>query len=220
MSISIRRAQVEDLMAMQAANLTCLPENYQMKYYLYHILSWPQLSFVAEDHKGKIVGYVLAKMDEEEQGEPHGHITSLAVMRSYRKLGLATRLMNQSQKAMVESFDAYYVSLHVRVGNRAALKLYKDTLQFKIHDVEAKYYADHEDAYGMRKELKEPKKKETAVKQIAGGKAEETQPKKKVLALEEAKKDNKQEIEEGAAGAPSTTSGAAPKKKKKKPKKK
>lgn len=49
-------------MQMQHTNLTCLPENYQMKYYFYHLLSWPQLSYVAEDHKGRIVGYVLAKM--------------------------------------------------------------------------------------------------------------------------------------------------------------
>lgn len=47
---------------MQRANLTCLPENYQMKYYFYHLMSWPQLSYVAEDGKGRIVGYVLAKM--------------------------------------------------------------------------------------------------------------------------------------------------------------
>lgn len=47
---------------MQQANLLCLPENYQMKYYLYHMLCWPQLSQVAVDAKGQIVGYVLAKM--------------------------------------------------------------------------------------------------------------------------------------------------------------
>ena len=47
---------------MQHCNLLCLPENYQMKYYMYHELSWPQLSYVAEDEDGKIVGYVLAKM--------------------------------------------------------------------------------------------------------------------------------------------------------------
>ena len=50
------------VLQMQHCNLSCLPENYQMKYYFYHILSWPQLLYVAEDHKGKIVGYVLAKM--------------------------------------------------------------------------------------------------------------------------------------------------------------
>lgn len=67
---------------MQACNLQNLPENYQMKYCeyfltatnfnqeilmsvfldLYHLLTWPQLSYVAEDHKGRIVGYILAKM--------------------------------------------------------------------------------------------------------------------------------------------------------------
>lgn len=29
---------------------------------LYHSLTWPALSFVAEDPKGRIVGYILAKM--------------------------------------------------------------------------------------------------------------------------------------------------------------
>ena len=54
--------QPDDLLNMQHCNLLCLPENYQMKYYFYHALSWPQLSYVAEDEKGRIVGYVLAKM--------------------------------------------------------------------------------------------------------------------------------------------------------------
>jgi peptide alpha-N-acetyltransferase len=68
-------------MYIQACNLLDLPENYQMKYCkswpcfkrrsvysfnpiadLYHALTWPQLSYVAENEDGKIVGYVLAKM--------------------------------------------------------------------------------------------------------------------------------------------------------------
>jgi len=40
-----------------------------------------------------------------------------------------------------------YVSLHVRVSNRAALRLYADTLQFEQSEIESKYYADGEDAY-------------------------------------------------------------------------
>ena len=83
-------------MNMQHCNLLCLPENYQMKYYFYHGLSWPQLSYVGEDEKGKIVGYVLAKMEEDpDDSVPHGHITSLAVKRSHRRLGLAQKLMDQ-----------------------------------------------------------------------------------------------------------------------------
>jgi len=151
--VCIRQATMEDLLSMQTCNLMCLPENYQMKYYFYHILSWPQLLYVAEDYNKKIVGYVLAKMDEEST-ECHGHITSLAVLRTHRKLGLATKLMTAAQKAMHEVFGAEYVSLHVRKSNRAAFHLYTHTLGYKINDIEAKYYADGEDAYDMRKQLK------------------------------------------------------------------
>ena len=108
---------------------------------MYHGLSWPQLSFVAEDpSSGSIVGYVLAKMEEESEAaangagggdEPHGHITSLAVKRSHRRLGLAQKLMDQTARAMVETFNAKYVSLHVRKSNRAALNLYKTALKFQ-----------------------------------------------------------------------------------------
>ena len=33
-----------------------------MKYYFYHLLSWPSLSYVALDRQNRVVGYVLAKM--------------------------------------------------------------------------------------------------------------------------------------------------------------
>lgn len=39
-------------------------------------------------------------------------------------IGLARKLMDQAARAMVENFGAKYVSLHVRVSNRAALSLY------------------------------------------------------------------------------------------------
>eukprot|EP00927_Polykrikos_kofoidii_P078962 TRINITY_DN75763_c0_g1_i1.p1 TRINITY_DN75763_c0_g1~~TRINITY_DN75763_c0_g1_i1.p1 ORF type:complete len:231 (+),score=61.49 TRINITY_DN75763_c0_g1_i1:80-772(+) len=171
--VCIRQATVDDLLGMQACNLQCLPENYQLKYYFYHILSWPQLPYVAEDYNKKIVGYVLAKM-EEDSDEVHGHITSLAVLRSHRKLGIATKLMRATMKAMQETFNSEYVSLHVRYTNRAAYTLYSQTLGFEIHDLEKGYYADKEDAYDMRKmfdigvqkqlEAKKKKEKKDALK--------------------------------------------------------
>lgn len=54
---------------------------------------------------------------------------------------------------MAESHRAQYVSLHVRVSNTAALRLYRDTLGFQVESVESKYYADGEDAYAMRMDL-------------------------------------------------------------------
>lgn len=114
-------------------------------------MTWPGLSYVAEDHKGRIVGYILAKMEEEvpDGKDPHGHVTSISVLRPYRRLGLAKKLMIQSQEAMASIYRASYVSLHVRRSNRAALGLYRDTLGFTVKDIEKKYYADGEDAYAM-----------------------------------------------------------------------
>ena len=158
--VSIRRATVDDLLKMQQTNLLCLPENYQFKYYIYHYLSWPSLLHVAEDHNGKIVGYVLAKLEDEEvkQGEVQGHITSISVLRTYRRLGVASKLMNHAINMMQEYFDADFVSLHVRVSNRPALHLYHKNLGFDVRGIEKEYYADKEDAYKMRKYFKKDKK--------------------------------------------------------------
>lgn len=93
--------------------------------------------------------------EEPSDGVAHGHITSLSVMRTHRRLGLAEKLMRQSQRAMAEIYGGQYVSLHVRVSNVAALHLYRDTLGFTVDKTEAKYYADGEDAYSMRMDLRD-----------------------------------------------------------------
>lgn len=150
-----------------------LPENYQMKYYMYHALSWPSLLYVAESDDGKIVGYVMAKLEDDEEskdGAIHGHITSISVLRSHRKLGIATKLMRASEHAMMTVYDAEYCSLHVRVGNRPAISLYKDVLGFKIVSTDEKYYADGEDAYDMKLYFKDLK-----IKKQEGGEEQKDQ---------------------------------------------
>jgi peptide alpha-N-acetyltransferase len=163
--VSIRRATVDDLLKMQQTNLLCLPENYQFKYYIYHYLSWPSLLHVAEDHNGKIVGYVLAKLEDEEvkPGEVQGHITSISVLRTYRRLGVASKLMTHAINMMQEYFDADFVSLHVRVSNRPALHLYHNNLGFEVKGIEKEYYLDKENAYKMRKYFKKEKKDKNEV---------------------------------------------------------
>lgn len=159
--VSSYPSHISLLPSIQQCNLTNLPENYFLKYYLYHALTWPQLSFVAVVRSSKptaypkVVGYVLAKMEEDPaDGVQHGHITSLSVMRTHRRLGIAEKLMRNSQRAMAEVFNADYVSLHVRVSNAAALHLYRDTLGFLVEKTESKYYADGEDAFAMKMDLR------------------------------------------------------------------
>jgi len=95
------------------------------------------------------VGYVLGKM-EENAAIPNGHITSISVLRSFRKQGLAQTLLRHAHTAMVHTFGAQFVMLHVREGNRAARSLYEDLLGFRLSEVEEGYYADGENGLSLR----------------------------------------------------------------------
>lgn len=54
--------QTDDLISIQTQNLLSLPENYSMKYYYYHLLTSPELSWVAVNEQNQVVGYVLGKV--------------------------------------------------------------------------------------------------------------------------------------------------------------
>ena len=41
---------------------------------------------------------LVARREEKPESVPHGHITSLSVMRECRRLGIAEKLMTQSRK--------------------------------------------------------------------------------------------------------------------------
>lgn len=74
-----------------------------------------------------MVGYILAKMfalqaifeiadttdatkrEEEPSEEPSGHVTSISVLRPYRRLGLANRLMRQARELILVSYNHWYL---------------------------------------------------------------------------------------------------------------
>ena len=155
MPISLRRVKISDIIQMQNANLHCLPENYQMWYWLYHFLISPQGAHVAVDGRGKVLGYVLSKLDDEGKNQkspppPHGHVTSVAVYSQYRKLGIATKLLSYTHHTLRECYNAQYVNLNVRETNRAAHILYQNTLHYKFLMVDEGYYADGENGWNLR----------------------------------------------------------------------
>ena len=180
--VNIRQATAVDMVRLQQCNILNLPENYNYMYYVYHSVSWPHLLFLAEDDSGKVVGYVLAKLEDEENDKnkakmaaegsayrPEAHITSLSVLRTHRKLGLATKLMRVAHYQMMNVYGCGACSLRVRVTNRAAFTLYKTVLGYTVHGTDESYYADKEDAYDMRVEFNHSKEdpdaeaKETAI---------------------------------------------------------
>ncbi|KIM59965.1 hypothetical protein SCLCIDRAFT_1217206 [Scleroderma citrinum Foug A] len=149
---NIRRMEPKDLIDIQKCNQYNLPENYPMTFWLYSVVTWPEASFLAEDSRRKIVGYVLASVEQAEDNDSTwvGHINSLGVLRSYRRLGLAKRLMTLSKDSMMDAYPLQYIQLQVRTSNRAALSLYRDALGYTVYSVDHRYYADGEDAFSMR----------------------------------------------------------------------
>ena len=69
--------------------------------------------YVAETYQGKIVGYVLAKLgdDDDEDGPITGNITSISVFGTHRKLGIATKLMRAAEYGMMKYYNCSSCSL-------------------------------------------------------------------------------------------------------------
>ncbi|KYN99409.1 putative N-acetyltransferase [Plasmodium gaboni] len=145
--LSIRKCNIYDLLSMQQCNSINLPENYNLRYYFYHALSWQYLSQIAEDVNGKVCGYSLGKL--EEDNEYKGHLTSVAVLKTYRKLKLAFYLILQTHQHLKDIYRADNICLHVRVSNNAALNLYYNLLNYKVNGIETHYYGNKENAYLM-----------------------------------------------------------------------
>jgi ribosomal protein S18 acetylase RimI-like enzyme len=143
---------MHDLLQIQECNLQCLPENYQLKYYIYHVASFPEHSFVAVDASCyKLAGYVLGKLDESHAYFT-GHITSIAIYPQYRGAGIANLLMETSIDAF-RRFNCRHVTLHVRKSNSVALRLYQGKFEFSLESEEKNYYADGESALCLLKKL-------------------------------------------------------------------
>ncbi|KAM0673433.1 N-terminal acetyltransferase A complex catalytic subunit ard1 [Gurleya vavrai] len=144
--MQIKEMEYSDLQAVQNINLRNLPENYNMKFYIYQLATNPGLSFICTVDN-KTVGYIIGKREEEKKN--HGHIISLCVEKDFRKQGIADSLV----KKFLETFkknsnEKPKIGLKVRVSNSIAIEFYKKR-KFSIVDTEKKYYSDGEDAYSM-----------------------------------------------------------------------
>lgn len=132
----------------------------------------PFESYDPNTSETQIIGYVLGKVEEAKidhndpdledfllgnkklkRSEMLGHVTSLAILKPYRRKGLAANMMQQLHHHMRYQHSAEGVGLHVRVSNIAARRLYCEGMGYAVVDVIRGYYQDGEDAFFMRKNL-------------------------------------------------------------------
>lgn len=118
-------------------------------------------AFSGGQSEPKIVAYVLGKVETRplidyndptscnDHVERLGHVTSLAVQKDFRRLGLAKAMMTQLHHHL-QHHGIASCGLHVRTSNLAACRLYQED-GYEIDQVIKSYYQDGEDAFFMRR---------------------------------------------------------------------
>lgn len=137
-------------------NQLCLPENYNLYFFMNLHKRFPDTFIVAEEN-GELLGYIMCRI---ETGIPSfkflgltkkGHVISLAVLPKSQRGGVGYTLMLKAVEAM-RNYGAKEVYLEVRVNNEAAVNLYRK-MGFEIVKKNIGYYADGESAYRMAKKM-------------------------------------------------------------------
>ncbi len=116
---------------------------------------------VYEDANSRMMGYVLGKVEGQENLW-HGHVTAVTVAPEYRRLGVASNLMNFLEASSEKSYNAYFVDLFVRVSNNLAILMYSH-LGYTVFRQVLNYYSGEEDAFDMRKALPRDKDKKSVI---------------------------------------------------------
>ena len=150
------RCGQDNLHSVIEINLSSLPEHYT-EYFFESILKELPESFILAEHDGKIIGYVMCKIEfgfsnfRKLGFVKKGHVVSIAIAEEHRGRKVGTILMEEAINGLV-SRRTEEVYLEVRVSNSAAIKMY-EKLNFNVRSKLKSYYRDGEDAYLMALEL-------------------------------------------------------------------
>lgn len=151
-----RKCTIEDLEGVIDVNERELPEDYPYFFYKSILDNFPESFLVAINARGKIVGYVMWRVERIPAKSSlrlisKGHLVSIAVSTTSRRRGIASDLMANSMPAIENSNITEFV-LEVRVSNYGAINVYKN-FEFEIETIKKKYYRDGENAYYMVKKV-------------------------------------------------------------------
>jgi [ribosomal protein S18]-alanine N-acetyltransferase len=153
----LRKCLPEDIPEVIAINWAALPEHYSDSFFEERLKESPETFLVAEDGGGKVVGYIMCRIEYGFSNTRRyglarkGHIVSVAVLENHRKAGLGRALVEESIAGMKQR-GCSETYLEVRTSNEPALILY-EKLGFRTIATHRGYYRDGEDAYLMSRQM-------------------------------------------------------------------
>ena len=152
----LRRCELDDIIPVMEINLRTLPEHYSDYFYESLLEELPE-AFIVAEISGKIVGYIMCKMEHGFSNfrklgfVKKGHVVSIAVLDEHRRKGFGSVLVNEAING-VKTIQCSELYLEVRCSNNDAVRLY-EKLGFSITQRLKAYYRDGEDAYVMAVDL-------------------------------------------------------------------
>ena len=143
-SLLIRKAKAEDLKRVYDIERLSFKSPYPLGV-LHTYLGLKNSKFLVAEIDSEIVGYIIGVL----RRRIIGHIISVAVHPTFRRRGIATKLVEEVERLLKLS-GAIVFRLEVRVSNEPARIMY-EKLGYKIAYRKTCYYPDGEDAYVMFK---------------------------------------------------------------------
>ena len=154
-TFGLRPCTLNEITNVMAINEATLPENYPMFFYEQILERYPESFYLAylEEDPDFIIGYIMWRVERGPSSfgltyVKKGHLVSLAVLKKYRRKGIAAGLLKESMEAVQQFKISEYV-LEVRVSNTGAVQLYENTHDFSKIRIVGNYYKDGEDAFYM-----------------------------------------------------------------------
>ncbi|ODQ81717.1 hypothetical protein BABINDRAFT_170404 [Babjeviella inositovora NRRL Y-12698] len=127
-----------------------LSEPYSIYVYRFFLTNWPDLCYLATDadQDGKVIGAIICKVEPHREVRIRGYIGMLVVDPSYRKQGIAAKLIGVALDEMTIEHKADEIMLEAEVCNGAAIALYEKFgfMRWKrLH----RYYLNQHDAFRL-----------------------------------------------------------------------
>jgi ribosomal-protein-alanine N-acetyltransferase len=137
LGFEVRSFRYEDLDQVREVEEASFPDPYSKLLFRLLKLEVGDRFIVAE--KDGILGYAISEVSENR-----GHIISMAVSPEYRRAGVGEALLQETIKRLGSKIEE--ISLEVRVGNEAAIRLYEKFSFKRTGEVKERYYPNGEAA--------------------------------------------------------------------------
>jgi ribosomal-protein-alanine N-acetyltransferase len=147
MAVTMRSYEPREFAALHKLDLACFPPGVSYsKMMLRYFLQLPAAECLVAVEDARIAGFLLTK-----ENPPLGHIVTLDVAELYRRRGIGSLLLNESERNLAFR-GVRTILLETAIDNAPAIAFWQRH-GYRIEATLQRYYLGRLDAYEMRKKL-------------------------------------------------------------------